>query len=444
MIKAGLLGSVAAAAPTTSGGGGGTNPNASDAHRYWRLKGTVSGTFNGGALSEIEFYSTTGEDNIATGGTPSAGSEAFGGLAIYAFDGADETVNGTMWAGASGAIAAGTSWVAYDFGSPVQIDSFKIWPRSSVNSNQMWDEWDLEWSDDGVSWTLWESFADATGWTGGAAKEFEVTAGLPPVTIFHEHTRNSTLGSSATFDVTQTVDPELGIVIASINAGNAGTISGLEYDGVVGHEIAKIKRGSFDNMAFYAFRGISGTGVKSMTFTESGSDYRAAINVWTVLGCGDDVESLSAVFNLASSEAAFTVTPEYGGAVIGAAGWRDLSSATVITTTLDNDPADYPITENDSTFFSWASSQSGFDGLTDASLAVNIANNTDTARIMAGMVALNRGFLSVDIVVDRATSYTLVGAKDEVAVKRVVNYTLVGAKNEIAVKRATTYSIVEE
>jgi hypothetical protein len=142
--------------------------------QHWRLKGTLAGSFNGGALGEIEFYAALGGTSIATGGTPSAGSAAFGGTAAAAFDG--NKVSG-IWAGASGAISAGTSWVAYDFGSPVSITSFELTGRNSSDANQMWDGWDLEYSEDNVTWVTLESYSDATAWTAGESRTYEVTAG---------------------------------------------------------------------------------------------------------------------------------------------------------------------------------------------------------------------------------------------------------------------------
>jgi hypothetical protein len=69
-----------------------------------------------------------------------------------------------MWAGANGAVAAGTSWVAYDFGTPVSIVSHAITARNSTWANQVWDGWDLEYSDDNITWTLHSSYSDLSAW----------------------------------------------------------------------------------------------------------------------------------------------------------------------------------------------------------------------------------------------------------------------------------------
>tara|TARA_R100001086_G_scaffold173243_3_gene94835 strand:- start:314 stop:805 length:492 start_codon:yes stop_codon:yes gene_type:complete len=140
--------------------------------RYWRLKGTNDGSFSGGALCEIEFYDSIGGSNIVAGGTEIAGSEAFGGTKEQAFDG--DKLN-SFWAGASGAVTAGTSWIGYDFGAGNEKDvvQFEITARSSGgNANQVWDEWDLEYSDDGIIWTNKNSYSDFTPWTSNETRKY--------------------------------------------------------------------------------------------------------------------------------------------------------------------------------------------------------------------------------------------------------------------------------
>ena len=168
-------------------------------HRYWRLKGTKAGSFTGGALGEIEFYDTVGGSSIATGGTAAAGSEAFGGTAEQAFDGDKGGLS--FWAGDSGAVDAGTSWLSYDFGSDVDIKEFEITARSSGNSNQVWDEWNLEYSDDNIVWEVIQDFIDNSSWTSSESRKFEVTLPLPSIAfgvsgITKAYQDNGTVGLS--------------------------------------------------------------------------------------------------------------------------------------------------------------------------------------------------------------------------------------------------------
>ena len=145
--------------------------NGISAHRYWRLIGTVAGSYDGGALSEIEFYDTIGGADQANGGVASAGSEDFGGTAAQAFDGTT-----AMWAGAPGAVAAGTSWVAYDFGAgnDIEIVQVGITARSSGDSNQVWDEFKLQFSDNGTSWVDAQTWSDTSTWGSLQQKKFTV------------------------------------------------------------------------------------------------------------------------------------------------------------------------------------------------------------------------------------------------------------------------------
>ncbi len=150
-----------------------TTPPARVSARYWRLNGTVAGTYNGGALSEIEFYapSPAGID-AATGGTPISGSELAGTTDDKAFDGIRDSAS--YWAGVSGAVAAGTSWIGYDFGSPVPLIQFELTARSGVNSNQMWDGWNLDYSSDGVGWTTLQGYSDTASWAGLERRMYQV------------------------------------------------------------------------------------------------------------------------------------------------------------------------------------------------------------------------------------------------------------------------------
>ena len=130
-------------------------------HRYWRLRGTVAGSYNGGVVGSLEFYEHDGGANVATvsgnqiGGVGSSGN---------AFDG---NLAGNPWIGAGGSVATGESWVGYDFGAgnEVNIRSFELSTRSSPNQNQIWDEWNLDYSDDGVNWFTKQSYVDASSWS---------------------------------------------------------------------------------------------------------------------------------------------------------------------------------------------------------------------------------------------------------------------------------------
>ena len=149
--------------------------SADPGHRFWRLKGTTAGGYDGGALDEIEFYDTIGGVSIALSGLAGEGSALGSNYAFEAFDGVKDIAS--YWAGASGAVAAGTSWLSYDFNTPVEIAQFELTSRAggSITANQMWDAWDLEWSDDYVTWTLQESFSDGRTWGNTESVKYTVS-----------------------------------------------------------------------------------------------------------------------------------------------------------------------------------------------------------------------------------------------------------------------------
>ena len=96
----------------------------------------------------MQFLNGSGVD-ITGSGTAIGGSEAFGGTAAAAFD---DNPN-TEYIGAADAVVAGTSWVGYNFGAPVAPPQYTIQARDISNdARQMWVEWELQGSDDGVVW----------------------------------------------------------------------------------------------------------------------------------------------------------------------------------------------------------------------------------------------------------------------------------------------------
>lgn len=113
-------------------------------HRYWRLANMdVASTTPTSPvqIAEIQFRETAGGANLATGGTAFASE----GTPANAFDNNPTTV----WAGTKNL----SPTIGYDFGTPVFIREFTIRPGTSVTNNRTPYQFDLQWSDDGTTWT---------------------------------------------------------------------------------------------------------------------------------------------------------------------------------------------------------------------------------------------------------------------------------------------------
>lgn len=111
-------------------------------HRYWRLTNMNNvGSTASLQIAELEFRDTIGGSSIATGGT----ALASGGTPSNAFDGNPASV----WLGVNNL----ASFIGYDFGTPVFVREFAIRPGTSVTDGRTPFRFDLQWSDDGVTWT---------------------------------------------------------------------------------------------------------------------------------------------------------------------------------------------------------------------------------------------------------------------------------------------------
>jgi len=143
-----------------------------DPHPHWRWLATEAGSFDGGALAEIEFLpAIDGADTTSpadAAARASAGSEAFGGTAEQAYD----DTGSTMWAGASGAIAAGTAWLRWDYAAPVSLRALTIRARGGNDGDQVPVGFDLQYSDDGVAWTTLWSVSGQPQFAAGEKRQF--------------------------------------------------------------------------------------------------------------------------------------------------------------------------------------------------------------------------------------------------------------------------------
>lgn len=153
-----------------SGGGGGA------AHRYWRLRITApDGSASYMGASEVAFLNDHGDPfNIPTGATAAMfGSSILnGGNSIaQAFD----RVANSGWLSAT---AATPQHVGFDFqgtgaspSAPVAVRGIRIYGSHNIPTSSPKD-FDVQWSDDGVTYTTHFSVTGSTGWAAQEAREF--------------------------------------------------------------------------------------------------------------------------------------------------------------------------------------------------------------------------------------------------------------------------------
>lgn len=149
------------------------------AHRYWRVQYLNIASTSG--LSELRMFDALGVNRTQ----PNSGeAPAIAGSFVnspnrpwLAFDG---NTTGTGWI--SGASADPTTrWIGWDFGAtgaqaplgPVEIKTIEIFPSwNSPVSNP--EDFEVQWSDDGISWTTALTVLDEVGWVIGTGRTFTI------------------------------------------------------------------------------------------------------------------------------------------------------------------------------------------------------------------------------------------------------------------------------
>ena len=134
-------------------------------HLYWRINVFANnGDTNYLAISEIEMRATVGGTDQCAGGTPTASSAASDAPASNAFD--NDAVS--RWSTPVGTVSG---WIAYQFPSAVDVAEYTIQahPTAPLRSPR---DWQFEYSDDGVTWTVIEDRYGVTGWTNGQIRTF--------------------------------------------------------------------------------------------------------------------------------------------------------------------------------------------------------------------------------------------------------------------------------
>lgn len=143
-------------------GGGGT------AHRYWRVLITApDGSTLYCGMTELQLRGTAGGADMTVSGNASAvGASSTIGFGNDAFNAFDNNLS-TGWLSAT----AGTAWIQWDFvnqGLGAQYVA-QIAITGSYNApNASPKDFQLQWSDDNVSFTTVLTVTGETGWTGSS------------------------------------------------------------------------------------------------------------------------------------------------------------------------------------------------------------------------------------------------------------------------------------
>lgn len=134
-------------------------------HAYWRVYVTAAAGGHG-SMVELEFLDALGVRCDLTGGTPIQSSNYPGFEAYRAFDG---VVSGdSSWAANN---VTPPMWLGYQHAAAVSAYSVRITARS-VAPNQSPNNFIVQSSDDGVSWTDEWSVTGSTGWAANEQRTF--------------------------------------------------------------------------------------------------------------------------------------------------------------------------------------------------------------------------------------------------------------------------------
>lgn len=130
-------------------------------HKYWRAlitKSRSSVTYFA-MLAELEFRDVSGGVNLASGGVSTASSSLSGYAPGMAFD----TDPLSHWL--SEADATLPQWIAYEFTSSVQISEVMLQAGDTApRAERAPEDFAIEFSDDGVTWTQKASFVAEPAW----------------------------------------------------------------------------------------------------------------------------------------------------------------------------------------------------------------------------------------------------------------------------------------
>lgn len=133
-------------------------------HRYWKFEWTDNNGASDTSVAEIELRATYGgADQTAPGGAITGSTTAAGSYA----NAIDNSV-ATAWDG-SGSVG----YLIYDFTTPTTVKEFAYTCAATVAEAAK--DFGIYFSDDGVVWTLLQSFTGETGWASQETRVYDLS-----------------------------------------------------------------------------------------------------------------------------------------------------------------------------------------------------------------------------------------------------------------------------
>ena len=154
--------------------------------QYWRVYISANNGAANCAVAELYFYDGGGLVDTFTNRETNSIASSFansGNRAALAYDQLDSS----KWT----SLSAAPAWIGYDFGTPVALSDLQMMGQY-VTGNQAAvapKDFDIEWSNDNVSWTSIASYTGETGWTGAEVRNFVIQTPVAPPIITAQYWR---------------------------------------------------------------------------------------------------------------------------------------------------------------------------------------------------------------------------------------------------------------
>lgn len=144
------------------------------AKRYWRVRttATIAG-LSTTSCNDVEFHTSIGGAQAATGGTPIASSITGGFPASNAFD----ANAGTFWV--SQFSAGMPQYIGYDLGAGGNMNFVELvytCRNDSFGPSEALKDGAVDYSSDGVGWTPLYTFSTQSAWAAGESRTFTIAA----------------------------------------------------------------------------------------------------------------------------------------------------------------------------------------------------------------------------------------------------------------------------